>query len=362
MGLMTRLLGCLPWRRAPRPLGAYDGPLFRFFDDKTQQWGFIDEAGNVRIAATFASCGLFAEDRAVVKLVTGEMAVIDRSGAIAFRIPGGGGIGVEQGFADGLLGIVSDDGSGMCAYLDRSGAERFRLLSRYPSPASHERVPFFEPGTGLQGYVDLRGQPLIPARYLDARPFSEGLAAVELPASMTNQCGYIDPDGNWAIPPQFDLARQFRSGRASVKGGYIDKTGKMVIPTGDAALRYDDFSEGFARYEDWRSANVRDGFIDRDGAITIQPRFAQSLAFSEGRAAARENDAKWGFINPAGHWTIAPAFARAASFRHGLAEVEVALKKSDPESVFTPLRVGYVNSRGKWIFEWRGERAPPSLE
>jgi hypothetical protein len=358
----TGLAGCLLWRRAPRPAGAYDGPLFRFVDDKTQQCGFIDEAGNVRIAPTFASAGAFAEDRAVVRLVSGETAVIDRAGATVFQLRNGGGIGVEQGFADGLLGIASEDGDGTCAYLDRSGAERFRVFSRYPTPASQGRVQFLDRATGLAGYVDLRGQPAVPARYFEARPFSEGLAAVELPGSTANRSGYIDPDGAWVIPPHWDLARPFCSGRANVKGGYIDRTGKMVIPTDDSQLLYDDFSEGFARYEDRRSGSSRDGFIDKDGAITIRPRFAQSLAFSEGLAAAREDGAKWGFIDPAGRWAIAPAFARADSFKHGLAEVAVALEKRDRESRFTPLRVGYINGRGKWIFEWRGERPPPALE
>jgi hypothetical protein len=63
------------------------------------------------------------------------------------------------------------------------------------------------------------------------------------------------------------------------KTGYIDQTGKLIIP-----FQFDEawaFSEGLAPVrigEDW-------GYIDASGKIVIKPRFFQASAFSQGFAA-----------------------------------------------------------------------------
>lgn len=75
-----------------------------------------------------------------------------------------------------------------------------------------------------------------------ADAFSEGLAAVgvDLPKeegmqSAETRYGYIDKKGGWVIEPKYRDAFAFRDGLAKVEDtdrniGYIDKTGKEVIP------------------------------------------------------------------------------------------------------------------------------------
>ncbi|MGN7055431.1 WG repeat-containing protein, partial [Neisseria sp. P0003.S004] len=65
-----------------------------------------------------------------------------------------------------------------------------------------------------------------------ADPFSEGLAAVA--TVDTNKYGYINTKGEMVIPPKYEEAFYFNEGLAAVKildkWGYIDKRNQWVIP------------------------------------------------------------------------------------------------------------------------------------
>ena len=96
-------------------------------------------------------------------------------------------------------------------------------------------------------------------RYDFAGDFSEGFAEVKL----NGKYGFIDKTGREVIPCKYDDAESFHEGFAAVKlngkYGFIDKTGREVIP-----CKYDytfKFSEGFAAVE----LNGKYGFIDKKG-------------------------------------------------------------------------------------------------
>lgn len=120
------------------------------------------------------------------------------------------------------------------------------------------------------------------------------------PMVENNKWGYIDRTGKVVIPPRFDLADYFYEGRALVltgkqtirlpdseheivigKWGYIDVSGKFVIPPkfGNG----DSFSEGLAEV----SVDGRWGFIDRAGEFVIEPQYYSTQPFSEGLAIVR---------------------------------------------------------------------------
>lgn len=95
----------------------------------------------------------------------------------------------------------------------------------------------------LKGYVNEKGEVIVPARFCRAYPFSEGLAAVQ-------ECTY-------------DHAKHkvIRFG----KWGFIDSSGKLVLP----AIYTDagDFSNGTA----WVILNRQYGTIRKDGRWIIGP-------------------------------------------------------------------------------------------
>jgi len=96
------------------------------------------------------------------------------------------------------------------------------------------------------GYKDKRGNIIIPPRFMDAREFSENLAAVEVvdeeyeqkrtvSVPLTHQktiWGYIRPDGSFQIKPRFDNAYPFKKGEAKVQIGnhlaLVDTSGTIL--------------------------------------------------------------------------------------------------------------------------------------
>jgi hypothetical protein len=133
------------------------------------------------------------------------------------------------------------------------------------------------------------------------------------------------------IPAQFDAAGEFSEGLAAVekddKWGYIDKTGKVVIPLTFAApngyIRYSGrggFREGLAAVH---FGGGRWGYINKTGKVVIQPQFGGAEAFSEGLALVETGEIprKHGYINKAGQWVIPPQFTDASPFSEGFAAV-----------------------------------------
>jgi hypothetical protein len=130
--------------------------------------------------------------------------------------------------------------------------------------------------------------------------------------------------------------------------GFIDRTGKVVIPVCFDAVG--DFSEGLARFE----RDGRWGYIDPTGNIVIQPIFPWAEDYHEGLAHVQETgtvlgyDGRWGYIDKTGKVVIPANHRRMMSdedgqesaFREGLAIVE-----TQDETV--PPRKGYIDMTGK---------------
>ena len=113
------------------------------------------------------------------------------------------------------------------------------------------------------------------------------------------------------------------------KAGYIDQTGKVVIPPVISFWggNYHEFHDGLLEI------SVSDGvYVDVTGKKAIHKRFYRGWDFSEGMAAAMEKDGgRWGYINTKGDFAISPRFASSPmdyvwSFEDGLAKIEVAGK------------------------------------
>lgn len=175
-------------------------------------------------------------------------------------------------------------------------------------------------------------QLFIGPRFEKARPFREGLAAVQ----HNGQWGFINRQGNWVIPPQFAQVWDFREGLAPAaqgsQWGFIDRQGNWVIPP--QFSRVHGFSGGRATV--W--LGERAGVVTATGALVIPPqRFWAIGEFRQGRAAAMDRSGRWGFIDPEGNWLIPPRFSSAGSFSEGLAVVALEGKR------------GYVNLAGELV-------------
>ena len=76
----------------------------------------------------------------------------------------------------------------------------------------------------------LKIQPITFTQYKNIGDFSEGLARVKL----NDKWGFIDKTGKEVVPPKYDETGNFHEGLAKVKlngkYGFIDTTGKEVVP------------------------------------------------------------------------------------------------------------------------------------
>ena len=116
---------------------------------------------------------------------------------------------------------------------------------------------------GKWGFINKKGNHIIPCLYNSVNNFWEGFAAVQL----NNKWGAINDIGELIIPCLYDDLFFFSEGLAIVKlngkVGYINTKGELQIP-----LIYDDatsFSEGYACVE----INGKLGYINTDGRLII---------------------------------------------------------------------------------------------
>ena len=146
---------------------------------------------------------------------------------------------------------------------------------------------------------------------------------------------------NAKASPRDLITGTFSEGLAEVwqndKMGYIDKSGKIVIPimfeSGGA------FSEGLAPVE----VNGKWGYIDETGKIVIRPKFDEAEPFKNGFARIQNEHEKYGFIDKTGKIVIKPQFVDVENFIDGLARVEDGYE-------FTFL-VGYINMKGNFVWK-----------
>lgn len=178
------------------------------------------------------------------------------------------------------------------------------------------------------GFIDKKGNLVVPCEWDDARYFREGLAAVK----KDDKWGFIDKAGNLVVPCVWDdiyflddKSTGFREGLAPVKKGdkwgFIDKTGNLVIPCEWDYVRY--FYEGFARVR----KNDKEGLIDKTGNLVIPCEWDKVYPFDGGDVAPVEKDGKWGFVDKTGNLVIPCEFDYMSGFHDGLRMVQKAGEK-----------------------------------
>jgi hypothetical protein len=195
------------------------------------------------------------------------------------------------------------------------------------------------------GYFDRQGKVVVDPKYDDVKEFSEGLAAVNQGAKSLGfprpslreggKWGFIDKTGRLVIPLQFDRVdrKGFSDGKALVesdgKWSFIDKTGKVVITQQSKSDEpkhgiwwAHGFSEGLALMRGTVPGGTKSrlGFIDKTGKFAIEPRFEEAEDFSEGLAVVVAGE-KHGYLDRTGRIVIEPQFAKARNFSEGFAAV-----------------------------------------
>lgn len=248
--------------------------------------GYIDETGSIVIPPRFVLSSQFSEGLAWIRTET-FVGFINHLGNVAFELPDS----FSLGFHDGLAAVATQTGWG---FIDKTG--RFISTKRYVQVESFsDGLAAVAEGRWKEakyGFINKTGEVAIPLRFdprqgqmesMSLSRFTEGLA----PVMFGNLYGYIDHKGNTVIPPIFRDAGQFSEGLASVttvdgQTGYIDKAGLLVIKL--TSGRGGQFNDGLATLAVEIDGPTKMGYIDRTGKTIIEPKFDVAHDFIDGVA------------------------------------------------------------------------------
>lgn len=237
---------------------------------KEGKWGFINLSGEMVIKPQFDKATFFSEGLAAVQ------------------------IGELWGFINTEGRFVINPQYEMESWVYESGYLAF-----------HEGVAPVPQGKKW-GYIDKKGDFVIKPQYDEAFRFAGGLAAVKLGEKM----GYINTNGEMLIKPQFSIAFDFSEDMAAVtlskdsavqtsglmhgnkNTGYINRKGELIISpifksfTGAGRIggELSNFSEGRAMVG---TPEGRVGYIDKTGKFVVPPKFFMGLPFRNGLANVR---------------------------------------------------------------------------
>ena len=246
-------------------------------------------------------------------------------------------------FSEGLAAVSDKNGTG---FVNRNGEVVIPLQFEEAEPFS-DGLAVVKKTDGTYAYIDKTGKIAIDAsQYSSVLPFYEGLAMVR--SRNTHKAGFIDKTGKEVIPCQYRWAGYFRNGvtyasDAEGKNWLIDKTGKKLklIAEGNYLVYVDDDmsnpnqqKNGVAIVEDivdlpnGEHDHVR-RYFDETGELSYET-YLLKAGLSEGLAPYRdEKTKKYGYVNESGAWVIAPAFDVAEKFEDGYAVVQNEITLAD---------------------------------
>lgn len=160
---------------------------------------------------------------------------------------------------------------------------------------------------GKMGFVNQRGEEVIPCKYLGSSVFSEGLASVCLSTSVKGEYGFINEKGEEVIPLKFIQTgtSDFNSGfaRATVAGKtvLIDKQGQVVFKTDKGNIQGCNFGRVLVitkpNRKGWGWVNLKNEFV-------IDPTYDYATNFNEDGYAIVEKNGLKGAIDTTGKVVI----------------------------------------------------------
>lgn len=334
---------------------------------KGGKYGFIDKAGNEIVPCTYDNVGDFHDHMARVRKDFKD-GYIDEMGELIIPCK----YKQAQDFSEGLA-WVNDNGPWRC--IDNNGKVVFTLeiMSEFRSNFK-DGLSVITPPEGESSIINAKGEVLeLSGHSWLGTGISDGLI---LCTDTDEESGdtkyvYLDTMGNVVIDcsPQYGDYHPFHNGLAAVlkygseaeggcKVGYIDKSGKLVIPISLPCSGFDDmpdFPDPFTCQDDMICSTKQVGnygeenfgflfgFYDRTGKLVVPHKYNKAQDFSGGLAAVLNEDGKWGYIDKTGKVVIPFKYDAVSyeGFQDGYALVELGDKQ------------GYVDKQGNDTFSMK---------
>ncbi|NLN84139.1 MAG: hypothetical protein GX138_07285 [Firmicutes bacterium] len=257
-------------------------------------------------------------------------------------------------FSEGLAIVIKDDKWG---YIDTKGQEVIPLEYNWAN-SFDDGLALVAKGDDFQykyGYIDQEGNEVVPLIYDWVGYFREGLAAIEIKEDDKVKTGFVNKKGEVVIDPVYDLAWPFLEGRAAVemneKWGYIDTEGNLVVP-----FKYDwaeCFYNGYAAVAYEREGTDYFTFVDKNGKELFPAKYQYAHSFHEGLAVVgvdQGDDRKYGVIDTEGNEVVLPVYDWINDFQQGLSSAE------------SEGRWGLINKEGRHVTPIKYDYIYPYLE
>ncbi|MDE4456079.1 WG repeat-containing protein [Psychrobacter sp. DAB_AL62B] len=259
--------------------------------DKTDRVGYIDKDGQLIIPFEFD---------AIVAGESGE--------SLEFN-----------DFSEGLAAVNKNDKYG---FIGTKG--KVVIEPQYEWASSFSDGLAIVSAEGLYGAIDKQGKTVIPFEYQALADFQEGFATAARspkdPEDYESKYGLINKQNEVVIPFMYEsmgnLSESLIAVKKDGKWGYVDTTNKSIISINLAYEIVSDFSDGLAavfNYEE-NSDNLKYGYIDKTGKLVIPMQFTKAywddteglIDFSNGIAVVNDKEGRTFCIDKKGKETQCP--------------------------------------------------------
>ena len=215
--------------------------------------------------------------------------------------------------------------NGKYGYLDYKGNIVIKPQYKYANSFEYGIAKVYKKDFGYH-YINKKGEKLFTFEEIEEKTnskysikieeFNEGLAKIK----DYNRIGYINTKGEIVIPVIYTSGREFSNGLVYVrdKNGkyYVNQSGEKIITISkDDNNYYYDFKEGLAKF--YSRDNKTYGFINQQGEVEIKSVYDYVKNFSEGYAVFRQGT-KRGVINKQGEVVIKAKFKKISDFKNGI--------------------------------------------
>lgn len=309
--------------------------LVPYFNPIGKDWGYCDWYKKSVIFPQFEEAGLFYNGLAIVR-DNGLYGVINPRGQFVVECKYKKIYPFSEGFAavlskDDRIGFIDSYGEEVvpCKY-DYDKYDKFRFSEGRAFVKSGDRY----------GYVDVKGNQVIDFKFSSARDFHDGFAIVFRP---DEGAAFIDPQGKIiADLKDYTYFEEYREGLVGAtkgkKQGFLDKTGKVVIPFDFTSVTV--FSEGLTFVKNGK----KQMFIDKTGKPVINLKCDEMYytVFSDGLANIEKDDMV-GFIDKSGKMAIPFNYESAGDFKNGWALVSRSVMEGNNFVTYS----GIIDKTGK---------------
>ncbi|MCA6362000.1 MAG: WG repeat-containing protein [Bacteroidetes bacterium] len=297
--------------------------------------GYIAKNGTVVIPLQYLEAGNFNNGTAVVIDSLDQYYLIDHTGKTITRRA----YDFIGPFSEGLARVSRNDCSG---FIDITGNE---LIECRPAEFGNfsQGLAWMRDSTGRWGFINRKGETVIPPLYDRAESFAAGLP---VRVRLNNRWGLINAQGQLLQPCIYTYIGPWSEGLALVvldgKFGYLNAAGKIAVPISFLYNR-EELGDNLFRNNSARVLlEKKAGLIDSTGKLILPRDFDDVQPFQDGFAAVNKKG-KWGYADRLQKLRIPYTFDEAGPFVSGLALVRING------------RLGMIDTKGNYVL-------PPSLE